>query len=342
MNPAPKGASAPGKLMVAGEYAVLEGAPALVAAVSARAKAYWSPRLRGRSLGEGSRSPRNPSLPPEALIARTLAEELRAEVPHLLNLDVDDLRRSDRKLGLGSSAAGAAASAGAVFAFHGEEIESEGARRQLLDLAMRAHREVAPQGSGADVAAAVLGGVVQFQREGEAYQALSLPWPQGLVARLVWTGREARTSDFLAQIHRRRARDGAGYRRVMDALGQESEAFVHAFREGSGQAVVESAARYGAGMDALGQWAELPVLESTLRLIAELAGDAGGAAKPSGAGGGDVAIAFFTSEGAARDFENACERRASRSARAGQDRPQGALEVLSLRLGEAGVRSEYA
>ena len=55
---------------------------------------------------------------------------------------------------------------------------------------------------------------------------------------------------------------------------------------------------------------------------AELARSLGGAAKPSGAGGGDLGVAFFADERAARDFAARC--------------PEGLL-VLDLQLGATGA-----
>ncbi|MDH5492738.1 MAG: hypothetical protein OEY14_12365, partial [Myxococcales bacterium] len=97
-----RGASAPGKLMLIGEYAVLEGAPCLVAAVGARAIA------RVRAQGEAANRARPM---PEVEAARARAEAVWGPIPHALDVQVEALRRAGRKLGLGSSAAAAAAAA---------------------------------------------------------------------------------------------------------------------------------------------------------------------------------------------------------------------------------------
>lgn len=309
------GADAPGKLMICGEYAVLEGAPAIVAAVGARGAVRWVP--------EGSYEADWPT--PEVDAARALAEEALGAVPMDHAVDVMALRKGGRKLGLGSSAAGVAAAAGAVFAFHGHDLDDPAVVDRVLEAAFRGHHAVSPNGSGADVAAAVLGGFVRFVRDGDDFEARRLPWPEGLVARVVWTGKEARTSDFIQKVRDLASRTPQHHRTLMDDLAERARAFVEAFEGGGAMDVVEAAGRYGEAMAALGEAADAPIVEEELRRIAELAMAHGGAAKPSGAGGGDVGVAFFASEAAAASFDTACA--------------DAELDVLDLRLGAPGVRA---
>ena len=58
--------SAPGKVMVSGEYVVLDGAPAIVAAAPARAIVRLSPHATDGSPHPATGSPDAPSLPPDA------------------------------------------------------------------------------------------------------------------------------------------------------------------------------------------------------------------------------------------------------------------------------------
>jgi len=309
------GATAPGKLMVSGEYAVLEGAPAVVFAVQTRALVRW--------VDAPSANTASPERYPEAHAARRFAEEQCGAVHGELEVDVRALRMEGIKLGVGSSAAAAAAAAHAVFASHGRLVAEP-----VLRAAFDGHRAVSPSGSGADVAASVLGGTVMFRRpKGVAdpsYEVRALEPPNVRVA-VAWTGQAASTHRLIQKVHALRDRDLPTYRAAMDRLSREAEAFVEALGEG-GPAVVAAAARYGDAMGALGDAAEAPIVEEKLRRVAILAREAGGAAKPSGAGGGDVALAFF-SEGAHLDaFQRAC---------AAAD-----IRVLDLELGGLGVLSE--
>jgi phosphomevalonate kinase len=311
--------------MISGEYAVLRGAPALVAAVGARAEASWSAAPVDGSADASIGSPEKSSLPPEAVLARQRAEkEVGQAVPHELRIDVTPLRRSGKKLGLGSSAAAAAAAVAAVYAWSGRDIARLEVRREVLRQAFEGHRAIAPQGSGADVAAAVLGGVVRFRRAGEGFEAEPVNWPRGLEARLVWTGKEARTSDFVARIGELERTSPALFREAMGRLETEAAAFATAFGEGDAPTIIAATARYHEAMRALGEAAGVAIVEDKLARVAELARAAGGAAKPSGAGGGDVAIAFFAGSEARARFDGAC-------------RSDG-MTLLDLQLGADGVR----
>jgi phosphomevalonate kinase len=121
-------------------------------------------------------------------------------------------------------------------------------------------------------------------------------------------------------------RDSSGYRAIRDTLHAEAKRFADAIAQGDGSQIVAAAGAYGSTMGRLGKAAEVSIMTSELQTIADLAARHGGAAKPSGAGGGDVAIAFFTSESDAVRFDAACRA--------------NALDLLDLGLGAPGVRPE--
>jgi len=305
--------SAPGKLMVVGEYAVLDGAEALVTAVSRRAY------LRGAS------EP-GPALPPEVVAARAAAERMLGAVDGDVTLDVSELRGERYKLGLGSSAAGAACAAAWVFARHGLDPAAPAERPRVLEAAFEGHHSVAPQGSGADVAASVLGGFVRFRRLGDGIETHALDWPARLETVVVWTGEEARTSGMVAKVAALAAVEPARHRRLMAELASCSEQTISALLDGDLPGALERFDAYGGGMGALGEAAGIPINTETIEEIREIARRTGGAAKASGAGGGDVALALFHNEESARRFRSECQARG--------------MEVLSVDVGAAGERIE--
>jgi len=331
--------SAPGKLMISGEYVVLDGAVALVAAVGQRLVVTATEAPSGGSnerpdaiesgrLGDGSPSraggsPDGASLPPEALLARQHAEAALGDVPMDLSVDASALRRGDRKLGLGSSSAASAAAAAAVVAWHGEDPADR--RRDILGWALAGHRAIAPQGSGADVAAATLGGVVRFTRD-RAEAAEAVQWPHDLFVEVVWTGKPARTSDLVAQVRALEVDDPSRYRAAMGALRDAADGLRGAIEAADAAAAVEAADAHGRAMGALGDAAGAPIVTEELARTAALARAHGGGSKPSGAGGGDVALAFFDREEGAAGFRSACS--------------DAGLPVLCIELGAEGVRSE--
>ena len=322
--------SAPGKLLLAGEYVVLEGAPALVVAVGARVVARSAP-CSDRSGPDGSGSPHRAPLPPEVVLARQCAEQRLGRLTMPLLIDRTHLYRGGRKLGLGSSAAAAAATAGWVHAARGRVLDEADVREEVLADALRGHAAVAPSGSGVDVAASVFGGLLRFQRVGEAPEAVRaerLPWPPGLTAQVVWTGRPARTSDLLSRVRALREAHPSRYGRAAASLRAAAEQVEAAFAEGDVTGVLTGVARHHEAMARLGDAAGCPIVEDRLRAVARLAARHGGAAKPSGAGGGDVAVAFFADAEDARAFAGAAEARG--------------LSLLDLPLDEEGVRLEEA
>lgn len=304
--------SAPGKMMISGEYAVLEGAPAIVAAVQTRALAW---------VAEGEHEDRaSEKRFPEAFASAAIAADaLDIEAPPF-RVDVSELRRAGQKLGVGSSSAAAAAAAALVYALADAPLDDPGVLRAALD----GHREVAPSGSGADVAACTLGGFVRYQRKAGTWDVSATPvtWPSGLVARVAWTGSAASTHQLVGMVHQLRDARPNDYQVAMKRLAEESERFVESFAT---DAIAATHAYYLA-MEALGDAAGAPIVEERLRKVSTLAREHGGAAKPSGAGGGDVALAVFDSEAAAERFEAAAH--------------DADIEILDVPLGGPGVRIE--
>lgn len=309
-------ASAPGKLMISGEYAVLDGAVAVVASVGVRVRARWADE------GEVSAA-----LPPEAAETRKLAELSAGTLSRALRIDASELRKAGKKLGLGSSAAASAAVAGAVLASNGFDLADPSVQRRALELALAGHKAIAPEGSGADVAAAALGGFVRFRVEdGKLAEAECVRFPDAIETRVVWTGKEARTSEFVRAVRAFEERDPRAFGFLRDDLRDQAARFAEAITRADVREILAATAAYGLGMGQLGRSAGVAIVTPELAQIARLAQQHGGAAKPSGAGGGDVAVAFFPDKDSALAFDIACAEQA--------------LDRLELSLGAPGVRAE--
>jgi phosphomevalonate kinase len=74
---------------------------------------------------------------------------------------------------------------------------------------------------------------------------------------------------------------------------------------GNATAAVAAAGRYGRLLDQLGVAAQAPIVTDVFKRAADLAKELGGAAKPSGAGGGDIGVAMFATPETARLFARA-------------------------------------
>ena len=165
-------ASAPGKLVVLGEYAVLTGAQALVMAVDRRCEVEIAAHAGPLSRLE-TRAPESQVIEfdPGQKSGLELVDTVRfgltdgpAERPFQAVLDSSAFFAQDgNKLGLGSSAAVLTAWAGALQAYDKKDV-SELSLGRLIGL----HRALqGGRGSGIDVAAALHGGLSTFQLDSD-------------------------------------------------------------------------------------------------------------------------------------------------------------------------------
>jgi phosphomevalonate kinase len=301
----------PGKLFLAGEYAVLSGAPAVLAAAGRTALAAFVPGL----------SPASAVVAVAIDRARAALGERGLTLPlGAARVDTSSFQHEGVKLGLGSSAAAAVATVAAAFEFAGLPVA--GQRPLLLAVADAAHRAAqGGVGSGGDIAAAVHGGFLRFVRTADHVETTALRLPDGLHLVPFWTRAPARTTDFISQVRRFAQEKPAEHARRMAELQAAAGAFAAAFAQNA-QDTVAAAAAYGQALAALGADAALPIVVPAVAAAAALASNLGGAAKPSGAGGGDMGIAFFASLEAAQAFAARC--------------PEGVL-VLDISLGVGGA-----
>jgi phosphomevalonate kinase len=324
--------SAPGKLVLFGEYAVLFGAPAAVAAVDRRAVVtlrpfagngweFAAPGLvaeRARLEVEPDNTVRwhDEKLGRDAFglidklllgIGKSGSIDLVKLPPLAATLDTRAFFESadgwESKLGLGSSAALTVAFASALEAWAGgsQTTVTEGRLQELVKLHRRVQGGV---GSGIDVAASLFGGVVRFQLAGDGSVAEAAPMalPENLRMVFVWTGRAASTGDFLGRLRARREEAPQDVNAVLDELGAVSSVGVAALGEGDAGAFLDTVDAFWGELDRLGNVIGMPILSEEHRTLRKVAVDCGVRYKPSGAGGGDFGIGFATDADAAAGF----------------------------------------
>lgn len=287
---------APGKLFLVGEYAVLEDGAAVLAAVNRLAVAQFVPGM----------SPMSKLVEEAVARARAdLGEMAAALPPGSVLVDTDEFSHDRKKIGLGSSAATAVAAVGALLESAGVAIERD--RDKVLTLALAAHRAAQQgAGSGADVAAAVHGGLIKVVRHKSGSPSVeALPVPVGLRLVVFWTGESVATPRMLEGIATFAAAQPTPYRDHMEALREIATRFVAELRVGSATGAVTTAGRYGKRLELLGKAAGVPIVTPAFERAADLAKELGGIAKPSGAGGGDIGVAMFATPEAARLFARA-------------------------------------
>ncbi|MEO6505738.1 MAG: hypothetical protein ABIW36_10650 [Terrimesophilobacter sp.] len=331
--------SAPGKLFLLGEYAVLEGAPALLTAVDARVRVRIEPAEAGRwrldapDLGIGSLTLGADGTLPAGLDAGTrrnlrVFDAVRATVaeragrlgsiqrPALaISIDSSDLRAGGHKLGLGSSAAVAVALTAALARAAGLQL----GRGEVFDLASMAHRAAqGGAGSGGDVAASTYGGLLRYVRDATP---TPLIWPDGLTMLVVATGTGSSTTDLVGRVADYAAADSARYRADLDRLTALAECAHAAMR--SADLFLDLASDYFDALRRLDAHAHAGIVTDRHRQLQALAARHSAAFKTSGAGGGDVGLAFSRSGAPAL-------RLAASLAAAGAD-------VVPLGVGAAGL-----
>jgi phosphomevalonate kinase len=286
--------TAPGKLFFAGEYGVLHGGTAVVAAVDRRVVARFVPGAAPSTL-----------VVAEAIGAvRAHCATTGASLPDgAPEIDSASLSDGGQKLGLGSSAAVAAAAVGVLLEAAGFDVTAE--RRLTFLLAERAHRAAqGGRGSGADVAAAVMGGVLAYTRpEVGAPTMRALVPPAELTPVVVSTGTPSATVDHVAAVERLAARDPGAHARRLREIRRAADAFLRSYESGDTRGLLQAVGAAHEALGALGRDADLPIVTPALDAAAALARELGGAAKPSGAGGGDVGIAFFSDRDSAAAFQ---------------------------------------
>jgi len=260
---------APGKLVLSGAYAVLEGAPALVTAVDRYVIADSSAVSSFTT--------------PEFAAARPGCDQ-----PYF---DATSLRDQGQKLGLGSSAAILVACLGVLSAAERVEAPLADLRQSVFAEALTAHRRAQGGGSGVDVAASTFGGHLLVRRE--AFGALHVTptvLPRELVLRVWASGEPASTSHFVATVFDLRRQEPELFARKLGAQAQASEAFAAAVTRGSATDLVRALALQHRALDELGQAAGATIVVDAVRQLHERAQTEGGCVLPSGAGGGDVSL----------------------------------------------------
>ncbi len=303
-------ASAPGKFVLSGEYAVLDGAPAVCVAVDRRAEVTIEARdgpchivtAPGFSAASGR-------FAADAGGLRWLADGQDfflfetawnascpgvAETSLAISLDTMAFREagSGSKLGLGSSAALTAAIATAL-----QSLGGAGA----AEAAHAAHRLFqGGSGSGVDIACSIAGGVIEYRMQDR--RSTLLDWPQGLYYRLFWSGVTAETQSRIARFRDQPAS------RSRDELGGASRAVAALWANGDAPAIVAAIGAYTRALQRFDETHGLGIFDAGHAQLAAQAAEAGMVYKPCGAGGGDVGVALAASRSSLASFEKTAIR----------------------------------
>jgi mevalonate kinase len=287
-------ASAPGKLMLFGEHAVLYNHPCLVTAVDIRVAVTASTtptddlhiETHGQPAVEGAR--RVPIdavlgsrefLDPRTAFVEAAVRQVftRYRVQTGLRIDTQGPAMS---YGLGSSSAVTVAALAALIELLGFQVD----RFELFKLAHAAVLAVQGSASGFDVASAIFGGTLWFVTGGPEIEPLTVP---DLPVVIGYSGAKVSTTRWVDRVAELHARQTA----LVDSILETIEGITRAARaklvDGDWEAVGELMNLNQGLLDALG--VNVPQLAAPI-FAAREAGACG--AKLSGAGGGDCMVAL--------------------------------------------------
>lgn len=326
-------ATAPGKLFIAGEYAVVTpGEPSVIVAVNRYLHVTVTPsegagRIHSPEYGQlpllWTRSADGLTIDREhhpydyVLATIKVAERLRDEhglPPRFFDVRIDsgldDV--SGRKFGLGSSAAVTVATARAIDEFYGFGLS----RLELFKLAMLATITVSPSASGGDVAASTFGGWIAYRSPdraevlersvtGSLSDLLAADWSGLEISRLAppddlrllvgWTGAPASTTRLVEDVTRAISAGDINYPEFLDASRTLVSELQQSLISGDDHNALRAIRGSRRLLQKLGADAGVQIETPLLRALCESAERVGAAGKPSGAGGGDCGIVLATS-----------------------------------------------
>ncbi len=315
---------APGKLILLGEYAVLENAPALVIAVNRFAEieiesnrshfVVSAPTINVESAGftiqktgvflfekSVDEKTRNRLRFFKAIFETTgryLAEQKIELPPVQLKLNTDSFfdRKLKSKLGLGSSAALTVATCAGILTAAGIDINEIG-KQIVFDLSFRAHRQAQGKiGSGIDIATSVFGGVLRYEMGREPVKEEStLNDPKndpGLFVLPIWSGQSMSTRRMVSKTNVFKKEQPQSYQKVMNRLIHLARQGCDAFRKKNFTGFVRIVDLYHDALHELGRNSRAPIISKQHHRLAKIVRYNGAVYKPSGAGGGDLGLAF--------------------------------------------------
>jgi mevalonate kinase len=288
-------ASAPGKLLLLGDHAVVYGHPCLVTAVDLRYRATIERCPNSDILIE------TPALNKQDAVRQVAAESVGQDSPpetafveaavarffeHFNLRDGLAITTSGptKSFGLGSSSAVTVATVAALAGI----FEIGLTKKALFDLAYQAVLDVQGTGSGFDVAAAVYGGTLYYMNRGERIESLEI---DQLPLVIGYSGAKVGTVNLVKQVAGLYKRQQSAVNGVFDLMHQLVDEGRGHLLSGNWRAFGELANLNQGLLDGLG------VNTLRLALLIDAARSAGAlGAKLSGAGGGDCMFAVYDTD----------------------------------------------
>ncbi|WP_282709011.1 phosphomevalonate kinase [Ligilactobacillus sp. Marseille-Q7487] len=322
---------APGKLYIAGEYAVVEnGYPAILVALdqfvyvsvekssdygSIISKQYQEDSLYWRRQGDQIIFDHRDNPFHYILTAIDFTEKYAQSLGKKLDcyhLKIDSQLDSPegKKYGLGSSAAVTVATVKALCRYYDLPVT----KNELFKLAAIIHFEVQGNGSLGDIAASVYGGWIAYHSVDRNWlvaarntyslaELLVMPWPKlkieslpvldNLQLLIGWTGSPASTSHLVDAVTLKTAGHAKDYHDFLNSSQQCLEKMIDGFKQHDLTTIQKQLRINRQLLKELASLSGVDIETPLLKFLIESAENIGGAAKTSGAGGGDCGIVII-------------------------------------------------
>jgi len=305
----------PGKLILLGEYAVLEGAPAIVSAVNKFAKikiknstdnnfSVSAPNLNlyninfNREINESQKEKLNFFLNLFSFIQHK-NESIK---PCSIEINTDDFyfENSNQKLGLGSSAAITVGLIESIYKFNEYEISNT---EELFGIALQAHFEAQGKtGSGIDIASSAFGGTGIYKKTEKKFSFKHIKIPQDLYLIPIWSGSSTSTPQFVSKTNQLKEQNKILYNKIMQELSDLSKQGCKNLKRNNTVEFLNIVDEYFHVLDKLGTNAEISIISDVHKQISKIVKSCNGFYKPSGAGGSDIGIAFTNDKNIKNDI----------------------------------------
>lgn len=276
----------PGKAMLMGEYGVLFGGMALVMPTkqSAVCTYYHGPHYEFSSITSSLEFDNHHPL---FLAVKQACNQQSITAPWgSYALDTQGFYKGTRKLGFGSSAAAIAALTKMIFFL--QKIENADL---LLRTALKAHQLFASGfGSGADVATSMVGKPILFKTHDHLphYEPINLFFTQDLI--FIDTGRSQDTKLMVKQV----MEFGTHHTLFIDKFQKQATLLCQEVLGAKNtEDVIRAIESFYQLLDLLSARANMNIISDEHRTIHDIAEHYQGTAKPSGSGGGDLALALI-------------------------------------------------
>lgn len=283
--------SAPGKLMLLGEHAVVYGHPCIVTAVSQRMRVTASkldqplcvinaPDVEVANYQKSITSLGTGEIPQGARFVEVAVKNYLEKFSFTGGVSLTTSSEFSSLFGFGSSAASVVCVIKALSQLFGKKLSND----QLFVLAYKTVLDVQGKGSGFDVAAAIYGGTIYFKNGGKVIEPLAVLDMPIVVG---YTGVKADTISLMHSVREKMEAQPAPVTKIFEAIAKLTD-------DAKGKIIEGDWGRVGKLMEFNQEYLrDIGVSSEKLEAMISAAKSAGAyGAKLSGAGGGDCMIAL--------------------------------------------------